>query len=63
MFNNKIDVNSIVAHICETIINCVYTVWLFDDAQRHFQQYFSYIVAEDPEKTTALSQITEYFIT
>jgi len=43
-------------------------VCLFDGVQRHFQQYFSYIMAiiffwwrkpECPEKTTNLSQVTD----
>jgi hypothetical protein len=32
---------------------------LFDGFKPHFQPYFSYIVAEDQEKITDLSQVTD----
>ena len=50
------------------IILLINFILFFDGAQRHFQQYFSYIVAvsfiggvkpEDTEKTTDLSQVTD----
>jgi hypothetical protein len=53
----KISYYSIILFVC-----------FFDGVERHFQQYFSYIVevsfywwmkTEDPEKTTDLSQVTD----
>jgi hypothetical protein len=44
---------------------CEVLVCLFDGVERHFQQYFSYIVAvsfivgRKPEKTTDPSQVTD----